>query len=548
MDLGLGVYEETEVDGDFNEVGLEPLITSTTSVVVEEAPHEAGDDGVADQPPSTRHPRGADPGAAGWSPGPPQGYGTPPPPGAPAPYAAPYATTTGTVGANATADIEQVGKLFLGGISWQTDENQLHAYFSSFGELIDVAVMRNKVTGISRGFGFITYSSADSVETVLAREHHLDGRRIDIKRAVPRDRAPPALDRGGQRGGMSAYGPAGGGQQQQQQPQPQQPGHLHYQAHDPGPPYHRGGAGAAGHGGGMYGNGAGAATRKLFVGGIPPTVTEAEFRQYFERFGAVVDAVVMYDRNTLRSRGFGFVTFADLESARAVLSQQHELQGKFVEVKSAEPKEVMNAQHAAVAAQHHHHPHADYQNYQQPPPQQQYVGDHHPMQQHHHAYGAQGGSAYGMDSNMHQRPDAVYHDARGGMQMPPQQHHHPAYAPLPGGPSHYQPHPHDPYHHGYAQHYGQQQQQPQVDPIDQQQHYASQQQRGYDASGRGAQGAAMGDAYAAYQQQRNMAGGPQQQYGYPPPPPPPQDNFAGSYRGQGGSSRNRDRGYRGYNG
>jgi len=52
----------------------------------------------------------------------------------------------------------------------------------------------------------------------------------------------------------------------------------------------------------------------------------------------------MFDRNTLRSRGFGFVTFADMEAARQVLSTSHELQGKYVEVKSAEPKENLQQQ------------------------------------------------------------------------------------------------------------------------------------------------------------------------------------------------------------
>jgi RNA recognition motif-containing protein len=51
--------------------------------------------------------------------------------------------------------------------------------------------------------------------------------------------------------------------------------------------------------------------RKLFVGGLPSNVTEDEFRSFFEQYGTVVDSVVMFDRDTRRSRGFGFVTFED---------------------------------------------------------------------------------------------------------------------------------------------------------------------------------------------------------------------------------------------
>jgi RNA recognition motif-containing protein len=88
------------------------------------------------------------------------------------------------------------------------------------------------------------------------------------------------------------------------------------------------------------------------------TVTREEFRLYFEQFGAVFDSVIMFDRETQRSRGFGFVTFEDPESAARVLSmgteqnvQQQdsntnndppvarlEMRGKKIEAKAAEPK------------------------------------------------------------------------------------------------------------------------------------------------------------------------------------------------------------------
>jgi RNA recognition motif. (a.k.a. RRM, RBD, or RNP domain) len=66
---------------------------------------------------------------------------------------------------------------------------------------------------------------------------------------------------------------------------------------------------------------------KIFVGGLAPSVTVAEFRTYFEGFGAVVDAVVMFDRQTQRSRGFGFVTFQDDAVVQNVLMGTHELNG-----------------------------------------------------------------------------------------------------------------------------------------------------------------------------------------------------------------------------
>jgi len=60
-------------------------------------------------------------------------------------------------------------------------------------------------------------------------------------------------------------------------------------------------------------------SRKLFVGGLPSALTGDEFRNIFEKFGTILDSVVMIDRNTKRSRGFGFVTFEDPRVAHKVL-------------------------------------------------------------------------------------------------------------------------------------------------------------------------------------------------------------------------------------
>ncbi len=50
---------------------------------------------------------------------------------------------------------------------------------------------------------------------------------------------------------------------------------------------------------------------KIFVGGLPRHLTEDELRTYFQSFGDVVDAVILYDPATKNSRGFGFVTFTE---------------------------------------------------------------------------------------------------------------------------------------------------------------------------------------------------------------------------------------------
>ncbi|KAI8019790.1 Heterogeneous nuclear ribonucleoprotein 1 [Camellia lanceoleosa] len=82
-------------------------------------------------------------------------------------------------------------------------------------------------------------------------------------------------------------------------------------------------------------------TRKIFVGGLASTATEADFKKYFEQFGTITDVVVMYDHNTQRPRGFGFITY-DSEDAvdKVLLKTFYELNGKMVEVKRILPKEL----------------------------------------------------------------------------------------------------------------------------------------------------------------------------------------------------------------
>ena len=84
-----------------------------------------------------------------------------------------------------------------------------------------------------------------------------------------------------------------------------------------------------------------ARTKKIFVGGLAATVSEHDFRKYFDQFGSIADVVVMYDHATQRPRGFGFITYDSEDGVERVLQKSfHELKGKMVEVKRAIPKEM----------------------------------------------------------------------------------------------------------------------------------------------------------------------------------------------------------------
>jgi cold-inducible RNA-binding protein len=76
---------------------------------------------------------------------------------------------------------------------------------------------------------------------------------------------------------------------------------------------------------------------KLFVGNLEHSVTEQDLRDAFGQFGQVVDATVIQDRETGRSRGFGFIEFSVAEEAERATQELNgtELNGRPINVSAA---------------------------------------------------------------------------------------------------------------------------------------------------------------------------------------------------------------------
>lgn len=95
---------------------------------------------------------------------------------------------------NASKNDDDDRKIFVGGLSWETTVKDMREYFGKFGEVSDATLKTDPTTGRSRGFGFVLYAEAGSVQKVLdEKAHMLHGRNIDPKRAKARGGREPIL-------------------------------------------------------------------------------------------------------------------------------------------------------------------------------------------------------------------------------------------------------------------------------------------------------------------------------------------------------------------
>ncbi len=79
---------------------------------------------------------------------------------------------------------------------------------------------------------------------------------------------------------------------------------------------------------------------KLFVGSLPWSITSDSLRELFAQYGEITEAMVISDRMTGRSKGFGFVTFANEQDAQKALEMDgKQVEGRTIVVNVAKPRE-----------------------------------------------------------------------------------------------------------------------------------------------------------------------------------------------------------------
>ncbi|XP_066387867.1 RNA-binding protein CP29B, chloroplastic-like [Miscanthus floridulus] len=173
-------------------------------------------------------------------------------------------------------------RVFVGNLPFSVDSAQLAGLFEQAGSVEMVEVIYDKLTGRSRGFGFVTMSSVEEVEAAVEQfnGYVLDGRslRVNSGPPPPRDQSSPRVSRGD--------------------------------------------------------------ANRVYVGNLSWGVDNSALANLFSGQGEVLEARIVYDRESGRSRGFGFVTYGSAEEVENAISNLDgaDLDGRQIRVTVAESK------------------------------------------------------------------------------------------------------------------------------------------------------------------------------------------------------------------
>lgn len=110
--------------------------------------------------------------------------------------------------------IKMNNKLFVGNLSFNTTENDLHDAFAAFGTVTEANIMMDRMSGRSRGFAFVTMATAEEAQKAIDGLHgkQIDNRELTVNIARPKEDRPPRREGGGgDRGPRRDFRGGGGG-------------------------------------------------------------------------------------------------------------------------------------------------------------------------------------------------------------------------------------------------------------------------------------------------------------------------------------------------
>ncbi|KAI3705331.1 hypothetical protein L1987_75567 [Smallanthus sonchifolius] len=190
-------------------------------------------------------------------------------------------------------------KVYVGNLPWNVDSAALAQLFQRAGNVEMVEVVYDKGSGRSRGFGFVTMSSVEEVEAATRQfnGYELDGRQLRVNSGPPPSKGE-SFFRGQRDGSRGGYGGGGGGK-------------------------------------GID------STNKVYVGNLAWSVDNLALETLFQEQGNVMEARVVYDRDSGRSKGFGFVTYGSMDEVNKAIDSLDGLNvdGRNIRVSVAEARQ-----------------------------------------------------------------------------------------------------------------------------------------------------------------------------------------------------------------
>jgi heterogeneous nuclear ribonucleoprotein A1/A3 len=179
-------------------------------------------------------------------------------------------------------------KIFVRNLPYTVTQTSFREFFSQYGTVTEAVIIMDKTTAASKGFGFVTYDTVEAANACLLEPtKDIDGRQIFVNLAAKKD--------GQALGGVATGTPGAVGRRDEDN-----------------------------------------TLRKLFVWSLSYETTSQQLLDFFKTWGEVTEAVVLTNRDTGTSKGYGFVTMGTQESAqKALMDPVKSMAGRSIHVKLA---------------------------------------------------------------------------------------------------------------------------------------------------------------------------------------------------------------------
>ncbi|MQM10118.1 hypothetical protein Taro_043006 [Colocasia esculenta] len=202
-------------------------------------------------------------------------------------------------------------RIFVHGISYNTSADTLRSFFSQYGDVDECRIITDRVTGKSKGYGFIVFRHGRSARGALKEsQKFIDGRMTACQ--------------------MATVGPAAASPAPSHQPPPAASSH-------PQPaPYH---------------TPQDVLPRKIFVGNVNPDVNKERLVQFFSQYGEIEEGPLGFDRQTGKAKGYALFIYKTVEAARRALQEPNKnFDGRLLYCQKATDSQRAKAAAAAAAA------------------------------------------------------------------------------------------------------------------------------------------------------------------------------------------------------